>query len=388
MSEPTDADVERLANLMGGHPRSVYRPQHLRNARNALRAGVTLPPEPETPQERFYVDSCESPAGFLVCDRTGGVERGHYASMLTAEWVAYLCNINEKWSGIDNLLEERDRLAARVKELEAELVEERRTAHSALSCWRARAEAAEAKVRAAGVRLDYLTQRGDAWLERAQEAEAKVRLLEEEVAIADRHDHDQMLSHLVDEWGARGVAHKLMEPMTDNQARQWLNVLLRDINQDKVRSDEAQPALCSDCEHVWAIHNEDGCTAGSDFLIEENACPCTEPRLSDEAQPADPMCSGTLHYNGETWSVMGMTFHPGFQRPVPGEVHGVDLYPRGSRPAPRKVTAELPKLTAADAGTIVDTASSKLGGTWSIPPGGYLALAEAATRLLASKAGA
>lgn len=52
------------------------------------------------------------------------------------------------------------------------------------------------------------------------------------------HDHDQMLGHLVDEWGTRGVALKLLEPLSEANALNLLDVLHRDVTKTRVVQEE------------------------------------------------------------------------------------------------------------------------------------------------------
>lgn len=44
-------------------------------------------------------------------------------------------------------------------------------------------------------------------------------------------NHDQQLEHLRNAWGTRGVALKLLAPLTDDQARELLDVLRDDLGQ-------------------------------------------------------------------------------------------------------------------------------------------------------------
>lgn len=52
------------------------------------------------------------------------------------------------------------------------------------------------------------------------------------------HDHDQMLAHLIDEWGARGVVLQLLETLTSANALNLLEVVHRDLTNPPITRDE------------------------------------------------------------------------------------------------------------------------------------------------------
>lgn len=56
------------------------------------------------------------------------------------------------------------------------------------------------------------------------------------------HDHDRQFQHLVDEWGTRGVALKLLEPLDEVAALGLLEVLRRDLTKEvEGEQDPPQP---------------------------------------------------------------------------------------------------------------------------------------------------
>ncbi len=132
----TDDDVERLAAMMQTHPGHQAEEWQRHLARRLLAAGVTLPPEPDTPpepQERYYVDQREVHR-HLVFTGDSKIER-LVAECFTsddAELVGSLLNLeakHEDQGGVGKAIEQADvrsrMRSAAMARMEAELDEAR-----------------------------------------------------------------------------------------------------------------------------------------------------------------------------------------------------------------------------------------------------------------------
>jgi hypothetical protein len=349
--EPTEADVERLvAAWYGDSWQDEYTDDKTRShIREQARLFIvnTPAPEPEPPQERYYVEHNAQATHWWVNDRRGEWDNVPCDTADGAERIVRLLNADEavRTPACPGLPEAYSVLSQRARELEDQcsaLNEELAANANAGQFAESKADRLSARVKELEAgwasmkdRLDRVHAQRIEANTRAEEAEAKVRLLEEEVAIADRHDHDQMLSHLVDEWGARGVAHKLMEAMADDQARQWLDVLRREVEQNIA---------------------------------------VTVPVPEDDAQPVEPLfTSEAVNVNGGRVLFIPDDFSIIASTPL-------DVYAHGARPAPRKVTAE---LTGEDMRSCMEAA-----GMIAPDRTRCSAVADAVAILLASKAGA
>lgn len=267
--EPTDADVERLAELV--HIPGLSNVADDREvAIRLLAAGVQLPPVPEPPEaepER-YTSAIHGSGQWVLWDHQDPHKHGNQqAQRSLTQRAVRLLNLDAKYE--DGIEAEVERLQARGDAFQAKFEEQ---------CQRGD---------------DLFTGRYET-IKRAVSAEARVKELEAE--LAEAHDHDAWLSHLVDEWGARGVASKLMEGMTDDQARRWLRVLQADV--DAASADAASPTDAPDpvdaCPHVTDGNNPLACPPschGSHNCLRQAFAPAPTPddakAPSDEAKKDD-----------------------------------------------------------------------------------------------------
>lgn len=103
-----------------------------------------------------------------------------------------------------------------------------------------------------------------------------IRRASDALALVPIHDHDRMLEHLVDEWGARGVAIMLMDGLTGPDAVPWLDAVAAERGRVTVGRD--------DFGRLWDVANDEAsrCMTGPQYARLQEVARVAAVSLDDQ----------------------------------------------------------------------------------------------------------